>query len=745
MSSMLKKGAGAFKPRAPIARRRPVPPAVTPAATAPHDTDEATTPTESQRTTTPAQEPNTEAPPDSVASTTAEPQSVRPSPAISTDVTAVPSVPSQGEVTNTTATQKPVVTKPTKAVTSASNNAQPGASHVSPSGASAEPVTITKPASRLPEKQSAPVQDTVDVTAPTSATGTTAKEKATPSSRSTAFTKPQPIAETTAPKPPSVRPPETVSVPSTEEVASQSPDTAEGSSAPAASKAVAPKKPRKPAAPRQPRKRKPAATTGESEAEPGAETDGPPKKKRAAPRKKKAAPTTNGEDGGGQVSGLENGEDSAAPKRKAPRKKKAAATADQATTDAENDGARAGDRTGDEEDGGGDEEAEKAAKQARRKRSVTPDDAEQQTVDHEQMVMGDLTKDLRIGSKFSKYDELRERIRKKRARQRLVKLGKLQPGEDLPEGEDGASSEAGTPAPDSSSSPPLSSKPAAPKKPVPVVIEAPADAGMPRLVMRDGQLTLDEGTMQYDRHAAADAARGVVYEQEEDEFTTAVTQATYMRRQPQGNFWTDEETVKFYHGLRMFGTDFNTIAKMFGGAKNRRQVKLKFNREERANPAAVNRCIIGEKVVPMALDAVGGAGGLEDSKAITDELDRLKEEQEAETRRQEEDKAAENQRRRDELFGRRKGDKASHHDDGDGDGGGDGFRGDLDGAEDHNGAAVKANAALGPAAMYGVGTDPDVIDETDLPSASARGKGRGARGGRGRRGGRAMFAGGIGA
>lgn len=528
-----------------------------------------------------------------------------------------------------------------------------------------------------------------------------------------------------------------MSAPSTEEVATQTPDNALGSSAPVASKAAAPKKPRKPAAPRQPRKRKPAATTGESEAEPGAETDGPPKKKRAAPRKKKAAPTTNGEDGGAQASGAENGESSAAPKRKAPRKKKAA-TADKATTDAENGGERAGDRTGDED--GEDEEAEKTTKQARRKRSVTPDDAEQQTVDHEQMVMGDLTKDLRIGSKFSKYDELRERIRKKRARQRLVKLGKLQPGEDLPEGEDGASSEAGTPAPDS----PSSSRPAAPKKPVPVVIEAPADAGLPRLVMRDGQLTLDEGTMQYDRHAAADAARGVVYEQEEDEFTTAVTQATYMRRQPQGNFWTDEETVKFYHGLRMFGTDFNTIAKMFGGAKNRRQVKLKFNREERANPAAVNRCIIGEKVVPMALDAVGGPGGLEDSKAITDELDRLKEEQEAETRRQEEDKAAENQRRRDELFGRRKGDKAPrHHDDGDGDGDGPGDA--IDGAQGHNAAAVKANAALGPAAMYGVGTDPDVIDETDLPSASARSKGRGARGGRGRRGGRAIFAGGIGA
>lgn len=710
MSSMLKKGAGTFKPRAPIARRRPAAPAA-PAAPAPQATDEPA-PTESQPATADVQEPTTAEAPLPVVETSKSPQARRVAPA----------------------TEASEVARPKEVVTSTSNIAQPAASHVSPPKAPAEPAATNQVPSGPIENQPAPIPTQGSTGAPAKAAATPTSRKDTPAqakSRPAEFAKPRPIAETTAPAPPSGRPLETVPAPSGSEVETPTTDNGEGPSAPAATaapKAGAPKKARKPAAPRQPRKRKPAAAAGESEVEAGTETDGPAKKKRA-PRKKKIAPVTDGEDGGPQASGAENGEKSAAPKRKPARRKKK----DDVDENAERDG---GDRPGGDEG----EETEEATrnKQVRRKRSVTPEDAEQQTVDHEQMVMSDLTRDLRIGAKFSKYDELRERIRKKRARQRLIKLGKLQPGEELPEGgggddddDDGAGSEAGIPATDRASS--SKPTPGAAPGPVPVVDEGPSDVGMPRLVMRDGQLTLDEGTMQYDRHAAADAARGVVYEQEEDEFTTPVTQATYMRRQPQGNFWTDEETVRFYHGLRMFGTDFNTIAKMFGGAKNRRQVKLKFNREERANPAAINRCIIGEKVVPMALDAVGGGDGLEDSKAITDELDRLKAEQDAETRRQEDDKAAENQRRRDELFGKRKGDRAPHGDQGHDHGhdGGD----DLGKGEDR--------AAKDGALMYGVGTDPDVIDETDLPTA--RGKGRG-RGGKGRRGGKSgpLFAGGIG-
>lgn len=714
---MLKKGAGAFKPKAPIARRRPAP-----AATAP------VTATEPQIGPTTIQEitPNASCDADSssnIVESRLEPPS---QPALPDAPPEVPPPSSEPPASTTRArrTRSPearrdaVVTKGpaaanSQASTIPSTNARPAPSDATHSEPLVQAGTTTRALPGQTENGSAPTQDPSEAPRSTSAQGAAAavtKTKTTPRkggpsalkpARSTPAKKAKSTAELTVPSPASTS--EVASTPSASTSVAPSLDNGEGSSTTSTAKT------RKPAA-TQPRKRKAPTVTAESEADTGTEAAGPPKKKRA-PRKKKAA--ANGEESATQASGAENGE-AAAPKKRAPRKKKTVAPAGNDEGGEGADGATPAETEG--------EESEKT-KKARRKRSVTPEDAEQQKVDHEQMVMSELTRDLRIGAKFSKYDELRDRIRKKRARQRLIKLGKLQPGEeDLGEN----TSESGTPAP----APADGAKKPAQAVPRLIVEEAPADS-VPQLEIVDGHIRINEASMQYDRHAAADQARGVVFEQEEDDFTTPVTQRTYMRRQPQGNFWTDEETIKFYHGLRMFGTDFNMISKMFGGAKNRRQVKLKFNREERANPVAINRCIIGEKDVPMDLDAVDGADALEDSQAITDELARLKEEQEAETRRQEEEEAATNRRKKDELFGRRKGDRAQPQKDHDAH--------DADLAGDPFGGAAKTNAA---GDQYGVGTDPDVIDETDLPSAAtARGRARG--GGRARKAPQ-TFAGGIG-
>lgn len=722
---MLKKGAGAFKPKAPIARRRPAP-----AATAP------VTATEPQTESSSVEETAPDATRDAVSSSTVVESRLEPpsQPTLPNAPPAVPSPSSEPPASTTrtrrtrspearrvaTATKGRAVAEPqVSAPPTAAEVARPASNDASHSETLAQAATTTTTLPGQTEDGPAPTQDPSDAPRPTSAQGdaaTATKTKATPRKggpsalkpvRSTPAKKAKSTAELTVPSPAPT--PEVASTPSASTSVAPSLDNGEGSSTTSTAKT------RKPAT-RQPRKRKAPTGTAESEADTGTETAGPPKKKRA-PRRKKAA--ANGEESATQASGAENGE-VVAPKKRAPRKKKTAAP-----TGNDESGEGANGATPVETEG---EETERT-KKARRKRSVTPEDAEQQKVDHEQMVMSELTRDLRIGAKFSKYDELRERIRKKRARQRLIKLGKLQPDEEMP---DENTSESGTPAPDAAKKP-------AQAMPRLIVEEAPADS-VPQLEIVDGHIRINEASMQYDRHAAADQARGVLFEQEEDDFTTPVTQRTYMRRQPQGNFWTDAETIKFYHGLRMFGTDFNMISKMFGGAKNRRQVKLKFNREERANPVAVNRCIIGEKDVPMDLEAVDGADALEDSQAITDELARLKAEQEAETRRQEEEEAATNRRKKDELFGRRKGDKVPPRDHDAHDAGlaGDPFGG-AGNNKDNNPAG---GADLHPGAQYGVGTDPDVIDETDLPSATT------ARGGA-RRGGRARkapqtFAGGIG-
>lgn len=719
---MLKKGTGAFKPKAPIARRRPAPAA---AAV-----------TEPQTGTPSGQENAPEAGRDDPSSSNVVESRVEPPshPTIPTAPTESPAPCSEPHASTTSnrrtrspearrtrspearRTRSPelrrdATAKKSSAIAQPQNPTGPAAADTatltrndaSRSDSFAETATATTAIPEQSENGPDQVQGPSEPPKPASGPGdAAAKTNTTPRKGGPSALKPagsspakkaKSTAELTVPSPAPT--PEVASTSSASTSGAPSLDNGEGSSAAGAATA----KPKKPAA-RQPRKRKAPIGTAESEAENGTETAGPSKKR--APRKKKAA--ANG--GETQANGAENGE-AAVPKKRAPRKKKAAAPP----------GSGEGGVTPTETEG---EETE-GGKKARRKRSVTPEDAEQQKVDHEQMVMSELTRDLRIGAKFSKYDELRERMRKKRARQRLIKLGKLPPGE---EHADENTSESGTPAPDAANKP----VPAAPRL---IVQENPADS-VPQLEIVDGHIRINEASMQYDRHAAADQARGVVFEQEEDDFTTPVTQRTYMRRQPQGNFWTDEETIKFYHGLRMFGTDFNMISKMFGGAKNRRQVKLKFNREERANPVAVNKCIIGEKDVPMALDAVDGADALEDSQAINEELARLKAEQEAETRRQEEEEAATNRRKKDELFGRRKGDKVpkAGHD-------GPSHDADVDLAGDPFGGA--ANNSSVPGAEYGVGTDPDVIDETDLPAA-ATARGRGSRSRRAPQ----TFAGGIG-
>lgn len=717
---MLKKGTGAFKPKAPIARRRPAPAA--PAAPA------AAAVTEPPTGTPSGQENAPDAGRDDASASNVGSRVEPPSqPTVPTAPTESPAPSSQSHASTTSnrrtrspearrtrspearRTRSPEVrrnatAKKGPAVAQPQNPTAPTTAHatsITPNDAPrseslAETATASTAISEQAKNGPDQVQGPSEPSRPTSGQGdAAAKTKTTPrqggpsalkNAGSSPAKKAKSTAELTVPSPAPT--PEVASTSSAGTSVAPSLDNGEGSSTAAAATTKA----KKPAA-RQPRKRKAATGAAESEAETGTETAGPPKKR--APRKKKAA--ANG--GETPASGAENG-GAAAPKKRAPRKKKAAAPADSGEGGEGSNGVTPAETEGEETEG---------TKKARRKRSVTPEDAEQQKVDHEQMVMSELTRDLRIGAKFSKYDELRERMRKKRARQRLIKLGKLPPGEE--EADENAS-EPGTPAPDAANKP----APAAPRL---IVQENPADS-VPQLEIVDGHIRINEASMQYDRHAAADQARGVVFEQEEDDFTTPVTQRTYMRRQPQGNFWTDEETIKFYHGLRMFGTDFNMISKMFGGAKNRRQVKLKFNREERANPVAVNKCIIGEKDVPMALDAVEGADDLEDSQAINDELARLKAEQEAETRRQEEEEAANNRRKKDELFGRRKGDKvpkpghdAPSHD------------ADVGLAGDPFGGAANNNSV--PGAAYGVGTDPDVIDETDLLPAATSRKGRGSR------------------
>lgn len=66
-----------------------------------------------------------------------------------------------------------------------------------------------------------------------------------------------------------------------------------------------------------------------------------------------------------------------------------------------------------------------------------------------------------------------------------------------------------------------------------------------------------------------------------------VTSSSFTKRDSASK-WSPEDNNKFFEALSRFGTDFALIEHAFP-ARSRRQIKLKFKREERLNPAKVNQ------------------------------------------------------------------------------------------------------------------------------------------------------------
>ena len=254
-------------------------------------------------------------------------------------------------------------------------------------------------------------------------------------------------------------------------------------------------------------------------------------------------------------------------------------------------------------------------------------------VDIQKLKMSDLTRDLRIGKKFSRHDELRDRERRDRARRSSV--------------DPKASSQ--TPAP--SDARPSPGAPSAAPAPAPLS-GARAPAG-PQFQIVNGQIVVDQSSLVMDRHAR-DAIDGPIEEIEENEFTHKVTSNSYRTgsklRGP--NHWSAEDTEKFYDYLAMHGTDFSIITSLFPG-RQRRHIKMKFNREEKFQRQRIDAVLIGPKTRTMGFEEYRRVTGreYEPTEDVQAELDRDNEEREAAMRAKEEADARENQERLDAIHG----------------------------------------------------------------------------------------------
>lgn len=207
---------------------------------------------------------------------------------------------------------------------------------------------------------------------------------------------------------------------------------------------------------------------------------------------------------------------------------------------------------------------------------------------------------------------------------------------------------------------------------------ANADQGPRMRVVGDRiELIHDSGTI--DREAEADLQIATMEVHEEADLTTRITTRSFMKngkRFPndfllpgQGHRWSQEQTDRFYQGLRMYGTDFQMISMMFPNLP-RRVIKTKFNREERENPDRVARCLLGELEMASGWDEFLQASELQDDHfADADEIKRQMEEVEARMRIQIEAAKAETAERKRQLKEAGllpEGDEAGDHADGKG-------------------------------------------------------------------------------
>ncbi|KAK3295648.1 uncharacterized protein B0H64DRAFT_359431 [Chaetomium fimeti] len=302
------------------------------------------------------------------------------------------------------------------------------------------------------------------------------------------------------------------------------------------------------------------------------------------------------------------------------------------------------------EEDGEDDAGQHKKKTPRPQREATPPDAEAVEIDITQVKMADLAKDMHIGKKFSLHDELMERERAKRLRYN-ERRKRQQTGEEDDETAETGEAPGATPSSDLNSTPqptPAATDDAPAETPIDNNARAPI--GETYQVI-DGEIVLDHRSLQVDRHARAREEAGDLDEIEENDFTHHTTSATYLRRNLKPQQWTDEETDLFYQALQAFGTDFDTICRMFRG-KTRKHIKLKFNREERVHPQRITAALVGQKTVSFDMEQYQRATGqeYETAEAIYAEQKKAEEEFEARQKALEDEKAEEVRRKKEEVL-----------------------------------------------------------------------------------------------
>ncbi|PYH88538.1 transcription factor IIIB, Bdp1 subunit [Aspergillus ellipticus CBS 707.79] len=236
----------------------------------------------------------------------------------------------------------------------------------------------------------------------------------------------------------------------------------------------------------------------------------------------------------------------------------------------------------------------------RKKREPTPEGSELVEIAPGLIKMSDLCKDMRTGRMSRRETELRN--------MEQAELERKQKAQEEGDTEAPVKQNTTEPSPSEPSNDPLDNKP---------------QAGGPVMRIVNGEIVLDAASLQVDRHADAARNAGELEDVVENSLTRKINQATYGKRSKTES-WDEEMTDLFYRGLRMFGTDFMMISKMFPG-RSRRQIKLKFNNEERRDPLRIKDTLLGPReVIDITTYSEMTNTVYDDPKVIQQQLDEEK-------------------------------------------------------------------------------------------------------------------------
>jgi len=112
----------------------------------------------------------------------------------------------------------------------------------------------------------------------------------------------------------------------------------------------------------------------------------------------------------------------------------------------------------------------------------------------------------------------------------------------------------------------------------------------PQVQVVNGRIVVNEQSLTVAAPAGGDAAAaagGALRRVEES--GAKLNSATYSNR-TKPERWSTADTGLFYRALAQFGTDFSLIERLFPG-RTRRQIKSKFNAEERADPRRIEAAL----------------------------------------------------------------------------------------------------------------------------------------------------------